>query len=55
MADGRVSLDAFVRDFITAHLGFWWVETPDGKTAHSLERTIQRGEWEHGKPLLNPL
>lgn len=53
VAQGEVNLDALTHKFIHAHLAFRWVETPDGKTAHEVERLILRGEWAHGAPLLN--
>ncbi len=35
-------------------LAYRFTVTPDDKTAYLLERTIQRGDWPAGKPLLNP-
>lgn len=54
VAAGRLSLDKRVRDHVAAHLAFRWVETADGPTARVLETMIRGGQWDHGKPFLNP-
>jgi hypothetical protein len=55
VAEGRVTMDKLVRTYIANHLGFRWIETPDARTARDIEGMIRRGDWLHGKPLLNPL
>ena len=47
-------MDAFVRRYIHEHLRYRFVTQPDGAAAYAIESTIKRGEWEHGRPLLNP-
>ena len=54
VSTGRHQLDAYVRQYIHANLGYRFVILPDGKTACDIERTIKAGAWEYGKPLLNP-
>lgn len=54
VAAGHRRLDDRVRDYVTTHLAFRWVETPDVATARTIEATIRRGQWEHGRPFLNP-
>ena len=55
VANGKLRMDQLVQDYVLACLGFRWVETPDAATAMKVEAAIQRGQWEHGKPFLNPL
>ncbi len=55
IASGRHSLDAHVRRYIHAHLGYRYCMCADGAEALALERQIRRGEWPKGKPLLNPV
>jgi hypothetical protein len=55
VAEGRVLIDTLVRTYIANHLGFRWVETPNADAARKIEMLIRRGDWAHGKPLLNPL
>jgi hypothetical protein len=52
---GTFSLDIATRNFIRANLGFRWLKQPNGASALQLERSLQRGEYACGKPLLNPL
>jgi hypothetical protein len=47
-------MDAFVRRYIHENLSYWFVVVPDGTAAYALEAAIKSGEWEHGRPLLNP-
>ena len=54
VAEGRILMDDLVRTYVTTHLGFRWIETPDANAARKLEALIRRGLWDHGKPLLNP-
>jgi hypothetical protein len=55
IADGSLSLDVATRDYIRTNLGFRWIMMESGKAAFELERRLQRGEAECGKPLLNPI
>ena len=52
---GALSLDGLVKQYIHERLAYRYVQTPDGAAARSLERDIQRGALEVGKPRLNPL
>lgn len=52
---GRHQMDAHVRKYIHANLGYRFVIVPDGNAAREIEKLIRTGAWEHGKPLLNPL
>jgi hypothetical protein len=54
IASGRHQMDAFVRRYIHENLLYRFVLMPDGSAAYAVEKTIKRGEWEHGRPLLNP-
>jgi hypothetical protein len=47
-------MDAFVRRYIHENLLYRFVMMQDGTTAYVTEKTIKRGEWEHGRQLLNP-
>ena len=51
---GRHQMDAHVRKYIHANLGYRLAILPDGKTARELEKLIKNGAWPQGKPLLNP-
>ena len=55
IAAGDLSLDEVVRDFIRTNLGFRWVPMPDARSAIELERRMQRGEFDAGRPSLNPI
>lgn len=55
IADGSVSLDGIVREYIRANLGFRWAPVESGAAALALERSLQRGEFGCGRPLLNPI
>ena len=54
IASGRHQKDAFVRQYIHENLSYRFILVPDGPAAYAVEKTIKRGEWEHGRPLLNP-
>jgi hypothetical protein len=54
IASGRHQMDAFVRRYIHENLSYRFVLLPDGSTAYAVEAAIKSGEWEHGRPLLNP-
>ena len=54
IASGRHQMDAFVRRYIHENLGYRFIILPDGAAAYTLETAIKGGEWEHGRPLLNP-
>ena len=54
IASGRHQMDAFVRRYIHENLSYRFVMLPDGVAAYAIEASIKNGEWEHGKPLLNP-
>jgi hypothetical protein len=53
LAVGDLSLDTVTRDFIRANLAYRFVTTPDSEAAFALERSVQRGALEAGKPILN--
>lgn len=55
IADDSLSLDVATCDYIRENLGFRWIMMESGKAAFELERRLQEGEAECGKPLLNPL
>jgi hypothetical protein len=54
IASGRHQMDAFVRRYIHENLSYRFVMLPDGAAAYAAEAAIKSGEWEHGRPLLNP-
>jgi hypothetical protein len=54
IASGRHQMDAFVRRYIRENLNYRFVMVPDGAAAYATEKAIKRGEWECGRPLLNP-
>ena len=54
IASGRHQMDAFVRRYIHENLSYRFVMLPDGVAAFAIEAAIKSGEWEHGRPLLNP-
>src|SRR5215813_4669275 len=54
IASGRHQMDAFVRRYIHENLSYRFVILPDGVAACTIEGAIKNGEWEHGRPLLNP-
>jgi hypothetical protein len=51
IAAGEHQMDAFVRRFIHENLSYRFVVVPEGVTAES---SIKAGDWEYGKPFLNP-
>jgi hypothetical protein len=54
IAAGQLGLDKLTRQLIHDHYTYRFVPTPDGVTALALERDIQKGALEAGKPYLNP-
>jgi hypothetical protein len=54
IASGRHSMDALVRRYIHENLPYRFAILPDGLAAYGVEAAIKNGEWEHGRPLLNP-
>jgi len=54
IASGRHQMDAFVRRYIHENLSYRFVLLPDGSAAYAVEAAIKNGDWEHGRPLLNP-
>jgi len=52
---GDLSLDRLTREFIRTELGFRFVKAADHRDALAIERQIQRGALESGRPFLNPL
>lgn len=55
IADGKLSFDGLVKDYVREHLGFrFHVCTPDDDAPSHIEEEIKAGEWPPGKPLLNP-
>jgi hypothetical protein len=47
-------LDVFVRRYIHENFSYRFVILADGKAALAFEAAIKAGEWERGRPLLNP-
>jgi hypothetical protein len=47
-------MDVFVRRYIHQNLCYRFVMLPDGAAAYPVEMAIKNGEWEIGRPLLNP-
>jgi hypothetical protein len=54
IASGRHQMDAFVRRYIHENLLYRFVMLLDGAMAYAIEAAIKGGEWEHGRPFLNP-
>ena len=54
ISSGEHQMDAFVRRFVHANLRYRYLMLPDGATAYRCESAIENGEWEQGRPLLNP-
>jgi hypothetical protein len=54
IASGRHQMDAFVRRYIHENLFYRFVMLSDGAAAYIVEAAIKSGEWEYGRPLLNP-
>lgn len=55
LAAATLSLDALTKSYIHDQLSYRFVLTADSETAFALERAVQRGALEAGRPLLNPL
>ena len=54
IGSGRHQMDALVRRYIHENLRYRFVPLPDGAAAYAIESAIKNGDWEHGRPLLNP-
>jgi hypothetical protein len=54
IASGRHQMDALVRRYIHENLSYRFEMLADGAVAYAVEAAIKKGEWEHGRPLLNP-
>jgi len=54
IASGRHQMDAFVGRYIHENLCYRFVMLPDGAAAYAVETAIKNGEWEYGRPFLNP-
>lgn len=54
IVSGRHQMDAFVRRYIHENLCYRFVMLPDGAAAFAMETAIKSGQWEHGRPFLNP-
>ena len=54
VGEGKLFLDTSTKEYIHEHLTYRWVEVPDGNAAFKLERSLQSGAADSGKPLLNP-
>jgi hypothetical protein len=54
IASGRHQMDVFVRLYIHGNLSYRFIILPNGAAARAAEAAMKRGEWEHGKPVLNP-
>ncbi len=55
VAEGTLSLDQATKEFIRERLSFRVRAVLSPSEAFNLERALQRGEADIGKPLLNPL
>jgi hypothetical protein len=51
---GMLDSRSLVRQYIHENLGYRFILVPDAPAVYAVEKTIKRGEWEHGRPLLNP-
>jgi hypothetical protein len=47
-------MDAFIRRYIHENLCYRFVMLPDGTAAYAVEAAIKNGQWEQGRPFLNP-
>jgi hypothetical protein len=47
-------MDAFVRRYIHENLVYRSVMLPDGAAAYAVGAAIKSGNWDYGRPLLNP-
>lgn len=54
IATGERSFDSLIRSFIRENLSYRFIETPSGEVAYLVERQVQHGELDCGKPFLNP-
>jgi hypothetical protein len=51
---GDHQMDAFVRRYIHENLCYRFCRLADGATAFAAEASIKTGNWEFGRPILNP-
>ena len=51
---GQHLMDAVVRRYIHENLRYRFLMVADGATGYRIEATIKDGDWESGRPLLNP-
>jgi len=54
IANGKLSFDKLIRDYIHENLTFRFVETEKDKIAYELENAIKNGTLNAGKPFLDP-
>jgi hypothetical protein len=54
VGSGKLSLDDETKTYIKSHLTFRFIEAASGKKASAIEREIQAGALEVGRPFLNP-
>jgi hypothetical protein len=54
VGSGRHQMDAFVRRYVHANLLYRFAMLPDGVAAYAVEAAIKNGQWDSGRPLLNP-
>jgi hypothetical protein len=54
VGDGALLLDALTKRYIREFLSYRFVTTPDSSSAFRVERLVQAGALDAGKPVLNP-
>ena len=54
IASGSHQMDVLVRQYIRQNLAYRFAVLPTGSEAYAIEAIIKKGEWERGRPLLNP-
>ena len=54
ISSGEHQMDAFVRRYIHGNLSYRFLMLRDGGTAYRYEAAIKDGDWDYGRPLLNP-
>lgn len=54
IAEGNLSFDKLIKDYIHERLTFRFVETENDRIAYYLENAIKSGAFNTGKPFLNP-
>lgn len=55
IGEGVLSLDGLTKTYIHTYLGYRYVILNSGSEAYALERAVQKGALNSGKPLLNPM